>query len=85
MLIIPSEQIEERYEEIVKLCKTTKEPVYLTKDGQNDLVVMDAHAFEKMKQEIVLKGLILEAHASLLAGEKTHSAEETFIMMDNVA
>lgn len=37
--------------EIAALCKSTGEPVYLTKNGEDDLVVMDIEAFtlrEKM-------------------------------------
>ena len=37
-----------------------------------------------MQQEISLKETILQAHASYLVGEKTHTIEETFAMMDGV-
>ncbi len=84
MTILPSAEIRQRYNEVAEICKTTMEPVYLTRNGQGDLVVMDIDAFERMKQEIALKELILQAHASLLAGEKTHSIEETFAMMNEI-
>lgn len=84
MTILPSADIRQRYNEVAEICKTTKEPVYLTKNGQGDLVVLDIEVFEKMQQEISLKETILQAHASYLAGEKTHTIEETFAMMDGV-
>ena len=41
MNIKPSASIRNNYNEISKLCKSTGEPVYLTKSGEGDLVVMD--------------------------------------------
>ena len=40
MNIKPSAAIRQNYNDIAELCKTTGEPVYLTKNGEGDLVVM---------------------------------------------
>ncbi len=43
--------IRQNYNEIVALCKSTGNPVFLTKNGVGDLVVMDIEVFshrEKM-------------------------------------
>ena len=45
MYIKPSAAIRQNYNDIAELCKTTGEPVYLTKNGEGDLVVMDIEAF----------------------------------------
>ncbi len=82
MTILPSADIRQRYNEVSEICKTTMQPVYLTKNGQGDLVVMDLTAFERREQELALKEAVLQAHAAFLAGEPTHSVEETFAMMD---
>ena len=47
MNIRPSASIRQNYNEISKLCKQTGEPVYLTKNGEGDLVIMDIEAFTK--------------------------------------
>lgn len=36
----------ENYNEISRICHETKEPVYITKNGQNDLVVLSNDVFE---------------------------------------
>ena len=41
MNIRPSAAIRQNYNEIAELCRKTAEPVYLTKNGEGDLVVMD--------------------------------------------
>ena len=41
MHIKPSAAIRQNYNEIAELCRSSQEPVYLTKNGEGDLVVMD--------------------------------------------
>ena len=41
MNIRPSAAIRQNYTEIAELCRKTAEPVFLTKNGEGDLVVMD--------------------------------------------
>ena len=47
MNIRPSAAIRQNYNEIAELCRKTAEPVYLTKNGEGDLVVMDIESFVK--------------------------------------
>ena len=41
MNIRPSAAIRQNYNEIADMCRKTEEPVFLTKNGEGDLVVMD--------------------------------------------
>ena len=41
MNIRPSAAIRQNYNEIADLCRKTAEPIFLTKNGEGDLVVMD--------------------------------------------
>ena len=52
MHIKASASIRSNYNEIAELCKTTGEPVYLTKNGTGDLVVMDIVAFERRAEDL---------------------------------
>ena len=47
MNIKPSASIRNNYNEISALCKSTGEPVYLTKNGEGDLVVMDIDVYKR--------------------------------------
>ncbi len=55
MNIKPSASIRNNYNEISKLCKSTGEPVYLTKSGEGDLVVMDIEAFSRREKMLKLR------------------------------
>ena len=72
-----SADIRLKYNEMVEKCKETGQPIYLTKNGQGELVVMDIASFEKREQELHAQQLILEAFAARLAGEKDYSLEES--------
>ena len=53
-LIRPCADLRNNYNEISKICHETKEPMYITKNGTNDLVVLSDEAYEdivKSKQE----------------------------------
>ncbi|WKY45868.1 type II toxin-antitoxin system Phd/YefM family antitoxin [Eubacteriaceae bacterium ES2] len=43
------------YEKISRLARTSGEPVYITKDGDKDMVLMSIEAFEK--REDIIKEL----------------------------
>jgi PHD/YefM family antitoxin component YafN of YafNO toxin-antitoxin module len=47
MTIKPSAAIRKNYNEVSELCKRTGEPVYLTKNGEGDLVVMDMETYAR--------------------------------------
>lgn len=47
-LIRPCADLRNNYNEISRICHETKEPVYITKNGANDLVVLSDEAYETM-------------------------------------
>jgi len=59
MNIKPSAAIRNNYNEISDLCKKSKEPVYLTKNGEGDLVVMDIETFTHREKMLKLRENLL--------------------------
>ena len=76
MYIKASASIRSNYNDISKLCKETGEPVYLTKNGEGDLVVMDITSFERRAKELKLAENLWEVRTARLNGAKGHSIEE---------
>ena len=55
MNIRPSAVIRQSYNEIADMCRKTAEPIFLTKNGEGDLVVMDIETYQviaKLLKEI---------------------------------
>ncbi|MCW3491517.1 type II toxin-antitoxin system Phd/YefM family antitoxin [Dethiobacter alkaliphilus] len=80
MNIRPSAAIRKNYNEISELCKRTGEPVYLTKNGSGDLVVMDIEAFNRRENMLKLKETLLQSEVDIQTG-RTYSVEETVSAM----
>ena len=47
-LIRPCADLRNNYNEISKICHNTNEPVYITKNGSNDLVVLSNETYESL-------------------------------------
>ena len=77
MTIMASADIRLKYNEVVDKCKESGEPIYLTKNGQGELVVMDIASFEKREQELLAQQLVLEAFAARLFDKKDYSLDES--------
>ena len=63
MQIRPSAAIRQNYNEIADLCRKTSEPVFLTKNGEGDLVVMDIETYNR--REKMLKLVVAELKEQL--------------------
>ena len=50
MNIRPSAAIRQNYNEIADMCRKTAEPVFLTKNGGGDLVVMDIETYNRREK-----------------------------------
>ena len=68
MLIKPSANIRQNYNEISALCKTTGEPIYLTKNGEGDLIVMDIASFTKREKMLKLREELIAVNEDRLFG-----------------
>ena len=76
MTIKPSANIRQNYNEISELCKKTGEPVYLTKNGEGDLVVMDIVSFSRREKMLKLREELIAVEEERLSGIEEFSIEE---------
>ena len=49
-IIRPCADLRNNYNEISRICHETNEPVFITKNGYNDLVILSNEAYESMEE-----------------------------------
>lgn len=84
MNIRPSAAIRQNYNEIAELCKKTGEPVYLTKNGEGDLVVMDIEAFVRREKMLKLREELLSVEEARANGARDYTLDELSEYLDEV-
>ena len=60
----------QNYNDIAELCRSTKEPVYLTIKGEGDLVVMDIESFTRREKMLKLREELLSVEEARQQGDK---------------
>ena len=83
MNIRPSASIRQNYNEIADLCRGTHAPVYLTKNGEGDLVVMDIESFTRREKMLALREQLLSVEEDQLAGRQGCTIDELDSFLDN--
>ena len=84
MNIRPSAAIRQNYNEIAEMCRKTAEPVFLTKNGEGDLVVMDIETYERREKMLKLREELLAVEEDRLEGRAGCTLEELSDYLDNV-
>lgn len=74
MLIKSSSTLRNEYDAVAKLAK--KEPVYITRNGEGEMVFVSQELYERREAELTLLEKLLNAERSRMAGAPTCSLDE---------
>jgi len=69
-VIRPISDLRNKTHEISRLCHEQDEPVFITRNGQEDLVVMSQAAYDRERARLELYRLLDEAAAEARAGDQ---------------
>lgn len=65
-----STDLRNNYNEISTFCHESREPVFVTKNGQGDLAVMSIETYEMLSGKLELYHLLDEGRAAVMGGRK---------------
>lgn len=74
-IIKSSTDLRNNYNEISTFCHESREPVFITKNGQGDLAVMSIETYEALSGKLELYHLLDEGRAAVKAGKKRPLSE----------
>ena len=62
--------------EISDICHAKREPVFITKNGYGDLVIMSIEAYEEMIERVSFDSAIFEAESEFALSGELHDARD---------
>ena len=81
MIIKPSTALRNDYQSISAMVKETAEPIYITKNGEGDMVILSIEAYERREEMLKLRERLLYSEAERISGARTYSEEEVLQML----
>ena len=85
MMIKPSAAIRNNYRKVADYCIETGQPVFLTNNGEGELVVMSIKAWEDERQLVFVEKALLQIEAEEKAGIKHYTpVEKVFSELDRI-
>ena len=76
MIIMPSTSLRNQYNEVSQKCKQSSEPIFVTKNGEGDMVIMSLELYERERELLRLKEKLLDIELEQKSGAKFYSLEE---------
>ena len=75
-IIRSSSDIRKNYNQIAEICKANQTPVFLTKNGAGDTVIMDMETYSRREKDLATAERLLIAERARLMGTSGYSVEE---------
>ena len=75
-IIKSSSELRKNYNSIAEICRTTKTPVFLTRNGMGDTVLMDIESYNQREDDLQAAERLLSAERARLQGVKGYTPDE---------
>lgn len=84
MIIKSSTSLRNEYNEIADICKKQNQPVFLTKNGEGDLVIMSMEHYSYREELLNMREKLLEAEEHRIHETKTYSLDDVNARLEEI-
>ncbi len=75
-IIKSSSDLRRNYNSIAEICRTNKTPVFLTRNGEGDTVIMDMETYSRREEDLAAAERLLAAERARLEGTRGYTINE---------
>jgi len=75
-IIKSSSELRKNYNNIAEICRSTKKPVFLTRNGAGDTVMMDVETYNKREDDLANAWRLLSAERARIQGAEGYTVDE---------
>jgi PHD/YefM family antitoxin component YafN of YafNO toxin-antitoxin module len=75
-VIKPSSELRENYNNVADICRTNKVPVFLTLNGEGDMVLMDIETYGRREEDLATAERLMSAETVRFMGTQGYSLNQ---------
>jgi PHD/YefM family antitoxin component YafN of YafNO toxin-antitoxin module len=75
-IIKPSSELRKNYSSIAEICRTSRAPVFLTRNGEGDMVIMDIETYSRREEDLTMAERLVAVERARTAGAKGYTVDE---------
>jgi len=75
-MIKSSSELRKNYNSVAEICRTKKIPVFLTRNGEGDMVIMDIETYSRREEDLTIAERLLAAERARLSSTQGYSIDE---------
>ena len=75
-IIKSSSELRKNYNSIAEICRTNKVPVFLTRNGEGDMVIMDMETYARREENMAAAERLLAAERARVEGTRGYTVDE---------
>jgi len=74
-IIKPSSELRKNYNNVAEICRTNKVPVFLTRNGEGDMVLMDIESYGQREENLATAERLMAAEMARFMGTQGYSID----------
>ena len=75
-IIKPSSELRKNYNNVAEICRTNKVPVFLTLNGEGDMVLMDIETYGQREEDLATAERLMSADMARFMGTQGYKIDE---------